>query len=690
MAVKIAEELVQEFPKVAEYSDELVERNLSLVRLLEPDQAEQSAKTLLRNLTLTTSPWRLRKTYIELGSLMLRQKRYVEAEEAFRKAADLQDPCAAERPSDHGQQLYTGIALRGLGDVLAGSARLKEAAEIYARVTQVFDKLAADFPGMVFYRPQQSFSHCRQAEVLDKLGRTDDAERAYRKAFEIEAKAAADFPALSQFREKAWSRCLGLGQFLTKIGQVEAAQEVYAQAPALLEKLEAAPPTRLKHWQGLARTQSKLGEALATKGNAKKAEAAFQDAEAIQDKVDSESPANEGRGELARSQSDAARLLVQAGWLEEGERLGRRALANAKAFAVQSPSRAESRANMARRNQWLGDCLLKLGRFPEAAAEFQQAAAEYAKAADNEPANAELRKQRASIQADLGHIDELIAQTQVIDRNRNSWQAWYRRGNAWLKLRQWEKAIADQTKALELKPDHVWSWYQRAFAYRHLSQLEKALADATKAVELEPQAWGPHSERAHVLIELGRWEQAVVELTSALELNPGSWSTWHRRGQAYRVLGQWDKAAADYAKVLEGEPHSGQAHNDLAHLLAACPDPKSRNPKRAVELARRAVGLTPQEGVYWNTLGIALYRTGNWNAAVKALEKSMKLRQGGDSLDWFFLAMAHWQLGDKGQAREWHDQAVQWLEKNKPQDEELRRFHSEAAELLEVKEESGR
>jgi hypothetical protein len=62
----------------------------------------------------------------------------------------------------------------------------------------------------------------------------------------------------------------------------------------------------------------------------------------------------------------------------------------------------------------------------------------------------------------------------------------------------------------------------------------------------------------------------------------------------------------------------------------------------------------------------------------------MALRKGGDSFAWFFLAMAHWQRGDKKQARQWYDTAVRWMEKNKPQDDELRRFRAEAAALLGV------
>jgi uncharacterized protein HemY len=90
--------------------------------------------------------------------------------------------------------------------------------------------------------------------------------------------------------------------------------------------------------------------------------------------------------------------------------------------------------------------------------------------------------------------------------------------------------------------------------------------------------------------------------------------------------------------------------------------------------AERALRLSPKNGIIMNTLGIAYYRTGHWQDAIDTLEKSMALRLGGDANDWFFLAMAHWQLGHKDEARQWYDKAVEWMEKNQSKNEELRRF----------------
>jgi hypothetical protein len=49
--------------------------------------------------------------------------------------------------------------------------------------------------------------------------------------------------------------------------------------------------------------------------------------------------------------------------------------------------------------------------------------------------------------------------------------------------------------------------------------------------------------------------------------------------------------------------------------------------------------------------------------------------------------MAHWQLGNKEEARKWQDQAMQWTEKNLSQHEGyIRRLGAEAEKVLELKE----
>ena len=109
------------------------------------------------------------------------------------------------------------------------------------------------------------------------------------------------------------------------------------------------------------------------------------------------------------------------------------------------------------------------------------------------------------------------------------------------------------------------------------------------------------------------------------------------------------------------------------------------DPGRALDSAQKAVDLAPNEGNNWNTLGAAHYRAAEWTAAIDCLNKSGELRTGGDSFDWFFLAMAHWQLDHKEEARKWFQNADGWMDTNQPNNEELLRIREEAAKLLAAK-----
>ena len=126
--------------------------------------------------------------------------------------------------------------------------------------------------------------------------------------------------------------------------------------------------------------------------------------------------------------------------------------------------------------------------------------------------------------------------------------------------------------------------------------------------------------------------------------------------------------------------------NDISWSLATTPDIPPQFAEVAVQVAERTVKLSPSSRTCQNTLGVAQYYAGHWTKAVASLQKSMELGSGGDAFDWFFLAMAQWQLGQKDEARNWYDKAVEWAGKNQPNDDELRRFREEAAGLLGIEE----
>jgi serine/threonine protein kinase/WD40 repeat protein len=184
-------------------------------------------------------------------------------------------------------------------------------------------------------------------------------------------------------------------------------------------------------------------------------------------------------------------------------------------------------------------------------------------------------------------------------------------------------------------------------------------------------------------------------LTVQLDLGERGWYFLAVQALEDSNAGRWPEALAGYERALTCQADIPMANNNLAWLLATCPNERLRDIPRSMALAKKALALaTPQKvpakerGIYCNTLGTALYRAGDWQGALRELRQSVDL-QGANAWDQFFLAMAHAKLGDKQKAQEYFDQAVQWMDKHKPQEEELRRFHAEAAHVLGLHEGSG-
>jgi tetratricopeptide (TPR) repeat protein/tRNA A-37 threonylcarbamoyl transferase component Bud32 len=274
-------------------------------------------------------------------------------------------------------------------------------------------------------------------------------------------------------------------------------------------------------------------------------------------------------------------------------------------------------------------------------------------------------------------------------------QAWYNRGLAHVRLRQPAKANADFTQALTVEPTFALAWNNRGNTFNQLGQPEKAIADFTEAIQRDRTLAMAWTNRGVTFNKLGQPEKAIDDLSTAIRLAPNHPPlayAYLERARAHNRLAHFEKARTDYETFVKRAPTDDEGHNELAWLLATCPDAKVRDPNRAVELAKIAVQLAPTDGVCWKTLGVAHYRAGDAKAAVAALDKSVALNKGSDAVGRLFLAMSHRKLGNPDEGRKVYAQAVQWLDENKQAldkdhwlAEDLRRFRAEAEDVLELK-----
>ncbi|MCI0462915.1 MAG: tetratricopeptide repeat protein, partial [Gemmataceae bacterium] len=193
------------------------------------------------------------------------------------------------------------------------------------------------------------------------------------------------------------------------------------------------------------------------------------------------------------------------------------------------------------------------------------------------------------------------------------------------------------------------------------------------------------------LLGQDKYRAAEAAFRQAIAWQPSYVWAHFRLGEALARQKKLEEAIAAYRQALKLRKNFPEANARLAMMLnakawgqVAAPAVAPAEAAKALELVKEAVKLSPAIAAYWNTLGVAHYRAGEWKEAVAALQQSMKLGKGGSCEDWFFLAMAHWRLGNQPEARRWFDRAVTWMDRMAPDQEELRRFRAEAAKLLGV------
>jgi tetratricopeptide (TPR) repeat protein len=86
---------------------------------------------------------------------------------------------------------------------------------------------------------------------------------------------------------------------------------------------------------------------------------------------------------------------------------------------------------------------------------------------------------------------------------------------------QHDRAIADYTTAIELKPDYAEAYNDRGFAYYRKADAEHAIADFTRAIELRPNYPKAYNSRGVVYMSHGYGAaKSVPDFTRAIELQP--------------------------------------------------------------------------------------------------------------------------------------------------------------------------
>jgi serine/threonine protein kinase/Flp pilus assembly protein TadD len=546
---------------------------------------------------------------------------------------------AARQARDRTLQALDAMTSGVTGDSLSSQVHISaDQKKFLSQVLSYYQELAGETATDETARARTAAAAHRVGTIQVRLGRLPEAAAAFQSACDAYGTLSTDFPAVTTYQLELARSHSNRGVPLITLGQYAEAENDLRDAIAIAQSFTAAHPGTPECESVLGNAHHNRARLLSHQGKKSEAAEEYRAAVTIKEKLLTDSSAGPGyRRDLAASYTNLGITLQDLGKASEAEGHHRAASTIYERLAAEFPIVAQYRHESAAEHTNLGLAVQRQSKPLEAEQEYRKALAMLGPVTTDFPAVPEYQRDLAMTHLDLGLL------------------------------------LASQGRSSAAEEE-----YRKSIAVR-----EKLVADFPGVSEYRWHLSTAHASLAFLLAGMGRTSEAITGYRRQIELEP-------RDARAHRDLApllarmqKTSEAAAEYRQVLEIEPTDSLARNNLAWLLATCPNPRLRDATQAIVQAKKALELAPEHGNYWNTLGIAHFRAGDCKSAIAALEKSNELLKGNElSFNAFFLAMAYWQSGSKDKGRTWYDQAVKWMEKNQPKDEELRRFRAEAEAML--------
>jgi tetratricopeptide (TPR) repeat protein len=163
----------------------------------------------------------------------------------------------------------------------------------------------------------------------------------------------------------------------------------------------------------------------------------------------------------------------------------------------------------------------------------------------------------------------IAACTRMIERNsadspHDLAVVYFDRALAYKTLKQYDRALDDNTRALKLDPKYAHAYLNRAVVLAAAGDSAAALRDFGEAIRLDPSNALAYLNRGLIYHAQKNYDAAIADYGKTISLAPNASAAYVDRGWAYYAKGDVDRAIADYGEALRDDPNNQFAYVDRA------------------------------------------------------------------------------------------------------------------------------
>lgn len=143
---------------------------------------------------------------------------------------------------------------------------------------------------------------------------------------------------------------------------------------------------------------------------------------------------------------------------------------------------------------------------------------------------------------------------QAISLDKTNPDAWYRLGQTYFMLRQYDEALASWSTGLASHPNYAPMLHSRGFLFNSLGRYPNAVSDFERLVSLhsgDARAW---QGRGIALARLNHNEQAIASFSQALSYTPNDVLSLYNRAAIFSFLKRYREAISDLEALIALDP----------------------------------------------------------------------------------------------------------------------------------------
>ena len=227
----------------------------------------------------------------------------------------------------------------------------------------------------------------------------------------------------------------------------------------------------------------------------------------------------------------------------------------------------------------------------------------------------------------------------------------YAKAFAYYELRNYDMAIVNFDKALELDPQQASGYLGRGLVFSLKKDYDRAIADLDRAIQLKPMT-DAYFLRGEAFLAKGEYDRAIADYDKVLELDPQRVGVYLQRAGAHYQKGDYDRVVSDVDKIIQQNPTA------TAYSLRALTYSTKGDYNQAIADYSKAIQLDPKEKDVLFFRGDAHYRVGDYERAITDFDSAIELNPN-DSNSYKSRGMAYSHKGNHDRAIADFDRAIQ-------------------------------